>query len=121
MTKLETAIEKIKKNWDEVFASQKNLARPGAYYDNTKNVVWIVGIDTADSYEVHEEWVGLKKDGTLVWAYASGCSCWDGDYEVVEHKHYRSFKSFTFNHDQIRDSWKESILKFSEDYQLINL
>lgn len=43
------------------------------------DAVWFYISDTAGSYEVDEEWLGVTKSGQIAWAYASGCSCWDGD------------------------------------------
>lgn len=98
---IDTALEKIKENW-------------ASYPHDSKNgheAVWIAKDDMADSYEVDEEWIGMKGDGSLVWAYASGCSCWDGDYESQNEK---TVKAFKLNHQIAPEKWEEAIIKFAE-------
>ena len=103
--KIKQALEKIKKNW----AKYEHDIKGG------HEAVWLAKSDIAGSYEVDEEWVGIKGDGSLVWAYASGCSCWDGNYdaEVV-----KSIKVMKLNHKWLPENWEEKIIKFAETGKL---
>lgn len=95
------ALAKIEKNWSKLPHDIKN----------GHEAVWIANSDIAGSYEVDEEWIGMKGDGTLIWAYASGCSCWSGDYDTAVEK---TIKSFKLNHKWTPDEWEEKIIKFAE-------
>ena len=99
---LKQAINKIVKNWSTY---------PHEIKDN-QEAVWIAKADIAGSYEVDEEWIGIKGDGSFIWAYASGCSCWDGDYET---KIEKTVKSFVFNHKWTPEEWEKQIIKFAEN------
>jgi len=77
--------------------------------------VWVANSDIADSYEVDEEWIGIKGDGSLVWAYASGCSCWDGNYDTKVEK---TVKAFTLNHKWQPEEWEQKIIEFGQKGQL---
>ncbi len=102
------ALEFIKDNWEKL--PKRTLEGVEA--------VWFVSDDIAGSYEVDEEHIGMKKDGNLVWAYASGCSCWSGDYET---KPVDDIKVFEFNHGDLKDKWADELIKFVEKYTpLIN-
>ena len=68
--------------------------------------VWIACSDTAGSYEVEEEWIGMRGDGSLHLAYASSCSCWGGDYAIEAIKDIKVFK-FTHEQMQVRAVWHE--------------
>lgn len=98
---IEKALKKIQKNW---------ASYPHDIKDN-QEAVWIAKDDIAGSYEVDEEWIGMKGDGSLVWAYASGCSCWDGTYESQNEK---TVKAFRLNHNIAPEKWEEAIIKFAE-------
>lgn len=99
--KIKQALEKIRENW-------------GSYEHDNKGgheAVWMAKDGIAGSYEVDEEWIGMKGDGSLVWAYASGCSCWDGDYESKVEK---TVKAFLLRHDRPPEDWEAAIIKFAE-------
>lgn len=74
----------------------------------------MVDSDTSASYEADYEKIGMKGDGSLIWAYASGCSCWDGDYSVHEFHDPKEIHTFEFNHEQVKKEWKEMIIQFAE-------
>jgi hypothetical protein len=95
------ALIKIKKDW----ASYPHDAKDG------HEAVWIAKDDIAGDYEVDEEWVGMKGDGSLIWAYASGCSCWSGDYKTQNEK---TVKAFKLNHNVAPEIWEEAIIKFAK-------
>lgn len=45
---------------------------------------YIADIDESEPYEVDVSEIWRKPDGTFVLVTASGCSCWEGDYETQE-------------------------------------
>lgn len=51
------------------------------YYDRQKSLTILASIDESEPYEVDEAIIGLDQDGRFVLLTASGCSCWDGDYD----------------------------------------
>lgn len=110
----------ILKNWDKLMEAQsKDWGSPARDPKTMNLVLWVAVHDTADSYEVDEEWVGITKDGQLYWAYASGCSCWDGDYGTEPIK---DIKSFAFDHKEIAPKeWLDALKKFDEDLQVVRL
>lgn len=77
--------------------------------------VWFVDDDKSESYEVDYEKIGMKGDGTLIWAYASGCSCWDGDYQT---KPIPDIKVFEFNHAGMSEEWQKQLLAFVEKHHI---
>lgn len=95
------ALQKIKENW----SSYPHDIKDG------HEAVWIAKSDIAGSYEVDEEWIGMKGNGSLVWAYASGCSCWGGEYDT---KIGKSLKAFTLNHKRTSEEWRKKIIMFAE-------
>ena len=98
---LKEAIKKIVKNWDKY---------PHEIKDGSE-AVWIAKSDIAGSYEVDEEWIGIKGNGSLIWAYASGCSCWGGEYET---KIEKTVKAFPLNHKWSAKEWEEKIIAFAK-------
>lgn len=106
MTKQE-AINKIVENFDSLYvASEQSGCKP-----ETK-AVWFHSTDHADSYEVDEEWLGVTREGKIAWAYASGCSCWDGDFseDVCDDV---SMKEFTFQHEDMKEEWETKLIEFA--------
>ena len=104
---LEDAIKKIVSNYNELLKNQEvGFSRPKI------EAVWCGKSDTAGSYEVDEEWIGVRLDGSIAWAYASGCSCWDGDFEE---ERFASMKEVILNHKQhLPEDWERAIIKFAE-------
>lgn len=104
------ALEKVRDNWDTLKKSSLGSEYGGT---PTEEAVWMVESDRKDpgDYGIDEENIGMLKDGTLIWAYASGCSCWDGDYT---HEHIKDIKTFKFEHPGLTEKWKELIIEFAE-------
>lgn len=98
---LDQALEKIHDNW----ATYPHDGKDG------HEAVWIAKSDIADSYEVDEEWIGMKVDGSLVWAYASECSCWGGEYDTAIDK---TIKAFKLKHNIPPEEWERAIVSFAE-------
>lgn len=100
----EEALTKIKENWGKL----KHRTIEG------HEMVVIIDSDESPDYEVDYEKVGMKGDGSLVWAYASGCSCWDDNYEIHEFHEPKEIHTFSFNHDQVKENWQNMIIQFAE-------
>ena len=100
---IEEAIAKVVEKYTTLEESEK---------DGLK-AVWVHETDHAGSYEVDEEWIGVTKTGSIAWAYASGCSCWDGSYETHEHTP-DTLKAFTFNHEDMKAEWEKKIIEYAE-------
>lgn len=110
----------IEKNFDKLLKQQREeYSRPAPYLKDVE-AVWVAVSDRADSYEVNEEWIGVKRDGTLVWAYASGCSCWDGDYEFKDLKQ-KTMKAVELVHEREPKEWTDAIKKFDADLEIVYL
>jgi len=73
--------------------------------------IWCAKSDTADSYEVDEEWIGVSPQGNIVWAYASGCSCWAGDFEEDR---FVTMKEVQLHHSHTPEHWEKAIIQFVE-------
>jgi hypothetical protein len=127
----EQAIAKIVKNWEELKDKEKeNLG----YSSRPQMVaVWCGKSDTADGYDVDEEWIGVTPSGKIAWAYASGCSCWEGDFSE---QRFVSLKEVTLNHTQNTpkefseraenaykqfEDWENAIIQFAETGVIQNL
>ena len=103
------AIKKIQKDFDELLAKQNSTYNT----QPAKEAIWFHTTDHADSYEVDEEWLGITATGKIAWAYASGCSCWDGDFteSLCETK---DLKEFEFEHEDMKAEWQEKLIEFAE-------
>lgn len=99
---IEVALRFIKENWSKL---------PKETIENIE-AVWFVDNDISADYEVDIEKVGMKQDGSLIWAYASGCSCWDGYYAT---KPVPDIKVFEFNHSDLKEKWQEVLIKFVKE------
>lgn len=102
------AIKKIVDNFNQLLREQGRI-----YSCPEKEAIWFHTTDHAGSYEVDEEWLGVTANGKIAWAYASGCSCWDGDFseDVCDDI---SMKEFTFNHEDMKAEWEAELIKFAE-------
>lgn len=110
---LSKAIKAITAEWEVLRAAQKqNYGTPKS------EAVWIAQSNIAGSYEVDEEWIGIAKDGSIVWAYASGCSCWDGEYSE---EHVKTLKEVTLTHSIPPEEWEKAIIAFAETKQMQDL
>lgn len=98
----------IEAKFDEILKQQEEKYIPGGL---TKGIVWIGKSDTAGSWETDEEWIGVDKDGQLHWAYASGCSCWDGDFsnEII-----KDIKIMELMHKHTPEEWLGAIEKYDK-------
>lgn len=61
------------------------------YDDRKSELKTLAFIDEADSYEVDEN--GIYTDGEKFYLLsASGCSCWDGEFDEVEYNSFEELK-----------------------------
>lgn len=113
----EDAVKSIVENWERLHEKQN----PKDKYTGSKPkmvAVWCATSDQADSYEVDEEWVGITPQGNVAWAYASGCSCWDGDFSE---EHVATLKELTLDHKHSGEEWEAAIIKFAETEEMQQL
>lgn len=104
---LNQAIKYIVKNWEDL---KKNQVTDK--WSSPKSIaVWCAKSDIAGSYEVDEEWIGVSPQGNIVWAYASGCSCWDGEYSEDTKP---TMKEVSFEHKHAPEKWEKAIIAFAE-------
>lgn len=107
---LEQAIAKIQTDWAVSRKAQSGIT---SEYSSPKiEAVWCGKSDTAGMYEVDEEWIGVTEGGKIAWAYASGCSCWDGDFSE---ERFASMKEVTLSQTHnTPEAWEACIIKFAE-------
>jgi hypothetical protein len=60
---------------------------------------------------VEEEWVGIEGDGTVVWAYASGCASAHGPQETESDA---EIKVLQCNRKDIPQPWQAAIIRFAD-------
>ena len=112
--KIKEAIKKIVSEYNELLKNQN-----AGYSMPKMEAIWCGKSDTAGSYEVDEEWIGIRLDGSIAWAYASGCSCWDGDFDE---ERFASMKEVVLNHKQhLPEDWEKAIIRFAETNKLQEL
>ena len=105
---IKQAINKIVKEWEALKENQDT----GSYSSPKMIAVWCGKSDTAGSCEIDEEWIGVTPQGEIAWAYASGCSCWEGDFDE---KRFESMKEVTLVHTQnTPKKWEEIVIAFAE-------
>lgn len=109
---LKSAIKKIVKNFDDLKDESVRYSRP------QMEAVWCAYSDIAGSYEVDEEYIGVTRDGKIAWAYASGCSCWSGDFAE---ERFESLKEVVLSHQHLPEEWEKAIIKFAETFNIQSL
>ena len=65
--------------------------------------------DSSADYEVDIDQLWVDKNGQLIWRYASGCSCWDGEYSE---EHVATIKEFVVMAPAAE--WEAALAKFAE-------
>lgn len=106
----EQAIQLILNNYDRL--EQEN---PAQHRGIKTKAVWFLESDQSADYETDIECVGVTREGKIAWAYASGCSCWDGEFDEGDCDTI-SIKEFTFNHESLNsnDTWQNALIKFAD-------
>lgn len=105
---IEECIKKITDNFDKLLELQKL-----GYSSPKMEAIWFHKTDHAASYEVDEEWIGVTRKGEIAWAYASGCSCWNGEFAEGTCDTI-TIKEFTFSHEDMKAEWQEKLKEFAE-------
>ena len=100
---IEQAIKKITEKYDSLEVSKTSGLE----------AIWIHSSDHSEEYSIGEEKIGVTRSGQIAWAYASGCSCWEGDYDTHEHPP-ETMKTFTFSHDDMKAEWEKKVIEFAE-------
>jgi hypothetical protein len=104
---LKQAIKFIVKNWERLHDTFQ-----GSGYGEPKTVaVWVAESYTSRDYDIDLEKIGITPQGNIAWAYASGCSCWDGDYTENTKP---TIKEFTLDHGHLPEEWEAAIIRFAE-------
>ena len=65
----------------------------------------------ADAAEVDEAWVGMRGDGSLVWAYASGFVPRDSNPETTSRTEVQVWQ---FDRKDMPKPWKAALITFAE-------
>lgn len=107
MTKKQ-AIQKIVQNFSTLIEKQEN----DRYTLPKIKAVWFHRSNRSEWYNVDEEWLGVTKEGKIAWAYASGCSCWDGDFDEKECD-TETIKEVIFKHEDMKKEWEEKLIEFA--------
>jgi hypothetical protein len=94
------ALQKIRTHW-KVLPHESKASH---------EAVWI-RIPPEDVAEVEEEWVGMRGDGSLVWAYAAGCAYSNGNPETASRQEVQVWQC---DRKDMPKRWKEALITFAE-------
>jgi len=100
---LAQALQTIRKHW-RVLPHESKASH---------EAIWI-RIPPEDAAEVYEEWVGMRGDGSLVWAYTSGYGYRDGTHAT---EHLQEVKVLQFDRKDMPKRWQEALITFAETAQ----
>lgn len=68
------------------------------YYNRKGELVELASSDYSDGYDIDE--YGIYTDGNVFYVLsASGCSCWDGDFDEVEFADFDGVKNYLLKED----------------------
>lgn len=71
------------------------------YYDNRRNELReLAFIDESQPYEVDQAGIYVDEDGTFILLTASGCSCWEGDYNEEQFSSFEALEASLLNEDR---------------------
>ena len=101
---LSQALHKLRKHWRGLPHESKD----------SHEAVWIRIPPPEDGSEVEEEWVGMRGDGSLVWAYTSGCVYSDCKHEIGS---VHEVKVWQFDRKDMPKQWKAAMITFAETSQ----
>jgi hypothetical protein len=97
------ALQTIRKRWKGLPHASKA----------SHEAVWI-RMPPEDAAEVEEEWVGMRGDGSLVWAYASGYAYRKGHPETERRKEVTVWQ---VERKDMPQRWKEAMITFAATSQ----
>jgi hypothetical protein len=98
---LSQALQKIRKHWRGLPHESKA----------SHEAIWIRIPPTDEESEADEEWIGMRGDGSLVWAYTSGLVSSDGNPETACRKEVQVWQ---FDRKDMPKSWKAALITFAE-------
>jgi hypothetical protein len=99
---LSQALQTIHKHWKVLPHESKD----------GHEAVWI-RIPPEDAAEVYAEWVGMRSDGSLIWAYTLGYGYGEGTQEPASHKEVQVLQC---DRRDIPQWWKAAIITFAETF-----
>lgn len=70
------------------------------YDDRAAQLRELAFVDEADSYEVDQTGIYVDENGTFVLLTASGCSCWEGDYDEEQFESLDALENALINGDR---------------------
>ena len=100
---LSQALQTIRKHWKVLPHESKD----------GHEAVWI-RIPPEDAAEVYAEWVGMRGDGSLVWAYTLGYGYGEGTQEPVSRKEVQVLQC---DRRDIPQRWNDALITFAETAQ----
>jgi hypothetical protein len=74
----------------------------------TEDRILVAEKDSSADYDVDIEEVWITRKSEFVWRYASGCSCWGGEYDE---DNLPTVKEFVVKCDE---EWQNAVIKFAE-------
>ena len=98
------ALQKIRKHW-KVLPHESKASH---------EAVWIKLPPTDETSEVEEEWVGMRGDGSLVWAYTSEYGYRKGTQATEQ---FHEVTVWQFDRKDMEKRWKEALITFAETAQ----
>ena len=101
------ALHKIHKHWQVLPHESKA----------NHEAVWIRIPPTDEASEGDEEWIGMRGDGSLVWAYASGYGYREGT-QAAEQLH--EVQVLEFDRKDMPKRWKAALLTFADTVQSLS-
>jgi hypothetical protein len=94
------ALQKIRTHWRVLsYASKEG-----------HEAVWLRIPPTDETFEGDEEWIGMRGDGSLVWAYASGFVPRESHPETASRQEVQVWQ---FDRKDMPKSWKVALITFA--------
>lgn len=76
------------KSYKNKFNNQENDIVGKLFWVVPEEVLWLYSTNNEEGYDGNQTQIGIKQDGTIVWAYFSHCSCFgyedfNGEYKEL--------------------------------------
>ena len=98
------ALQKIRKHWKVLPHERKE----------GHEAVWIRIPPTDETSEGDEEWIGMRGDGSLIWAYTLGYGYGEGSQEPVSRKEVQVLQC---DRRDIPQRWHDALITFAATAQ----
>ena len=98
---LAQALQTIRKHWRVLPHAIKG----------SHEAVWIRIPPTDEASEADEEWIGMRGDGSLVWAYASGLVARESNPETASRTEVQVWQ---FDRKDMPKPWKAALITFAQ-------